>query len=193
MFFQSWRELLPNAPCSHLGDLSARGASHAANGVIGSVTHSHPHTYPLVGYTYGTPYHGATPSYAPHPFKHPQMPYSNPPQYVSHSTYQVGTSTSYPSKPMHQHVHAHTCISSSYSGAASNPYYPFIGPPPVSLAPPTVTPQPQANIVQPAPPQGQVYAQQHVPNPPNLNNVNTGNNKKDLRVLALLSKVLGGE
>jgi hypothetical protein len=78
----------------------------------------------------------------------------NPPQDVSHSTSQVGTSTSYTSQPTHKHVHGHSCSGFACIGAASNPYYPFPGPPPTTPAPPTTTPQPQANVVQPAPPQG---------------------------------------
>ena len=41
------------------------------DGVLGSVTHSHPHTYPLVGNLYGNLCNGANPPYSPHSVGYP--------------------------------------------------------------------------------------------------------------------------
>jgi hypothetical protein len=54
-------------------------------------------------------------------------------------------------------MHIITCIgytytSSSCSGVAMNPYYPFPSPPPTTLVPPITVPQPPFNVGQPAPP-----------------------------------------
>jgi len=61
--------------------------------------------------------------------------YHNPPLDSSYSSSHVGTITSYVTPHAHQHVHGHACTRSYYSGVAMNPYYPFHGSPPISLAP----------------------------------------------------------
>lgn len=171
--------IIPDAPRSRSGDLYALGASHAADGVIGLVNYSNPQFGPYHGTTtYGHQYGGTSTSYVPSPIGYPSMPYNypNPPSDTSRSNSHAGASTSYSGPPVHNHVHGHSGNSSSGSGASTsyvaphhqNTYYPFLGPPPAPPAPQVATPQSQVNAIQATPPQqGQVYAQQNVPNPPN--------------------------
>jgi hypothetical protein len=151
--------------------------SHVDSGVIGSISHSNPYSYPpLRPNVYGTMYGGVSTSYPSPPIRCPLVPYtySNPPPNPSYSTSQVGTDTFYSSPLTHQHVHGQACISSSCIGSTLNPYYPFPIPPPTTQVPLFMIPQPPINIGQHTPPlQGQVYSQQNVANPPNRNpNIN---------------------
>jgi hypothetical protein len=108
--------ILTYSPLSRSGDFSTLGESHVVDGLIISMSHTYPNPTPLKPSGYGKPYRGVNTSYE----------YINPSQDLSHSSYQVSTSTSYPTPNAHPHVHGSTCKNSSYGRTSMNLCYPFL-------------------------------------------------------------------
>jgi hypothetical protein len=160
--------ILLDAPRSLLGDFFEPGASHAIDGLIGSMYHTYPHPTLLGPNGYGHPYGGINISH-PQPlrgYSSTSHGYLNPPKYPSPPSLQLGTSTSYPAPHVHPLGQGPPYQISLYGGVAMNPYYPFLGPPPPTKAPATTVPNPLLVNLHPLH-KGKCMHKKMLPIPPN--------------------------